>query len=139
MLIAAICDVLVRVAWMPVAAFITVSVPYLYLRNVIAERRNHMHDNTFTPVRGWLSVYDDAANRRRQLTSVLREENERLHPYGPPPRGVDEDRWAELTESVEISAAMVGHRLEAWQVRTMAAAIADRVLVDTAQLAAVTR
>lgn len=75
---------------------------------------------TETPNR--LAVYDQAA------TAV---QAERLYPYGPPPKGVDPERWVELTDALEDSRYVQGlPALVPWQIRTLAGFLADRILVE---------
>ncbi|WP_063039659.1 hypothetical protein [Nocardia pseudovaccinii] len=58
---------------------------------------------------------------------VLHEENERLQPYGPPPSQVDPGIWTELTGAVYRGQWMLGLSLHHWQVRDLAAYIADQM------------
>ncbi|MFI5541985.1 hypothetical protein ACIA5H_37045, partial [Nocardia sp. NPDC051900] len=47
--------------------------------------------------------------------AALREETERLYPYGPPPPMVDPAAWTELTEAVYAAQFVLGLNLPLFQ------------------------
>lgn len=88
----------------------------------------------------WLTVHDRVGRaiathraERKAADAALREESERLYPYGPPPPLVDPERFSELATALDDSQFVAGIHLSPWQIRAMAGFIADRTLIEETQ------
>ncbi|MGV9818388.1 hypothetical protein [Nocardia xishanensis] len=144
MLTTTVLDLIVRLLWMPTAAVVVLGESAALIHTAVTERRNRMSENVIVtkPLpaidpSNQLAVYVDAGHRRdaqldadARRVAELHEESERLYPYGPPPRGVDSEAWDNITESVYLGQFGLGLSLHHWQVRNLAAFLADRLFVS---------